>query len=324
MTELQRWADAQQYRSEEMPFNTGKGPRVTLLNATPDPLGSIAAMCAMYEGRVVRSLEEVTRAQRAEAWEAMGKTHLKAPLEAVQLHFLVEGVNRNFTHQMVRQRTACFSQESLRFAVKENLDEEIPLPPSLAGLPEEDPRVRVWHKAVNSLDDAYSFLVSHGTPAEEARDLLPTGVTTRLHYITNLRGLLEHAGNRLCTQAQFSWRLVMSEIRRAMREYGGNQGAFVHSFPEGAVPHWMPAEDAWQWDVISEALKPICYQTGKCEFKAKFDRSCSIRERVDANAALGRPSSEWGERSIGPEEMPIIEPILPQEWLCDPGAARKL
>jgi hypothetical protein len=37
-----------------------KTPKVYLLNATPDPLGSVAAMNYMYTGRPIRSLDEIT------------------------------------------------------------------------------------------------------------------------------------------------------------------------------------------------------------------------------------------------------------------------
>jgi thymidylate synthase ThyX len=46
---------------------------------------------------------------------------LKAPLEAIDFHFMVEGVTRAHTHQEVRQRTAVFAQESMRFAVKDKI-----------------------------------------------------------------------------------------------------------------------------------------------------------------------------------------------------------
>jgi hypothetical protein len=88
-------------------------------------------------------------------------------------------------------------------------------------------------------------------------------------------------------------------------------------------------------------FQPICYQTGKCEFKASFDRPCKIQNRVDANAEIGRPSSEWGQEhdkvegspilsGVGPKSVvrdesnkPVfIGAIAPVEWLADPFAAR--
>jgi flavin-dependent thymidylate synthase len=343
--ELERWADPAMYHSEEMPEEAKQGPRVHLLGMTADPLGVIAAGAMMYEGRVARSLADVTHEDRQHYAAEILKTHLKAPLELVNLHFMIEGVSRSFTHQMVRQRTAVFMQESLRFAVKENLDEETPLPPSLADKPDDDPQVRLWRGAINRVQDTYEALVSAGMPAEDARGLLPHQTTTRLHYKTDLRNLRETLGNRLCTQAQFEWRAVAIGMVDAIRSYR-TSAAQIQSMRTVTNPdqyvisvlEYMDGVDAWQYEAISQMFRPICYLTGKCEFKASFDRACSIRERVTANADKGRGSSSWDRAYIAPaaegmrtdkdvvhdERGPIfIGSIHPAEWLADPTAARR-
>lgn len=294
MTEIQRWADKAMYASESMKGATGqdaKGdvtPHVYLLQATPDPLGSLAAACAMYEGRVIRDIpREVTDKDRLYYWEQVQKTHLKAPMEFIDFHFMVEGVTRAFTHQMVRQRTAVYAQESLRFAVKEGFADEVPLPPSLMGLDPDDTSVELWKTAIESIELAYEALINGGMPAEDARGLLPHSITTRLNYKTNLRNLVEHVGNRLCTQAQFEWRLEVADMMRAIREY----------MPVGR-------NNDWQFELIAESdiFRPVCYSLGHCPFNADFDRGCTIRDRVEAG--------NFGEIDM-------------REWLLDPAAARK-
>lgn len=322
---------------------------VTLLNATPDPLGTIAALCGMYAGRVARSLAEVTDEQRRAAFEDMLATELNGPLSSVQFLFLVEGVDRAFTHQAVRQQMAFFAQESLRFAVKEDWANEVPLPPHLSQLPEDDPQVRVWRKALIAGEDAYAALVAAGMPAEEARGLLPHAVTTRYYWSVNLKGLLVEAGKRTCTQAQFHWRQMFSLVAKALREYGQTAPDYQRLLrPRG---DYATEESAWQYALIADQLRPHCYQSGSCGFMAKFDRGCSIRARVEENAAAGRPSWKWQEphapctgglvyvkdpipRTMaghgGPDRQGrydhydpiVIEPIYPYEWAADPGAAR--
>lgn len=336
--ELERpWADKAMFKSEPMPEGA-RGPRVFLLSMTADPLGAIAAASMMYEGKVVRSLADVTHADRRHYIEQIKKTHLKAPFEFVDLHFMIEGVTRSFTHQMVRQRTAVYCQESLRFAVKENLDEETPLPPSLAGLPNDHPQVRLWRGALNRVQDTYETLVADGMPAEDARGLLPHQTTTRLHYKTNLRGLYEHLGNRLCTQAQFEWRSVAIGIVQAIREYRSTFAQEKSLIASGNTDlaesiAYAFSGDAWQQEVLADMFAPICYLTGKCEFNASFDRACSIRDRVEANHAIGRTSEKWYSPVLGTESADIgdgrkvflggIGAIRPEEWLADPTAARR-
>lgn len=304
--DITRWADANQYHSERMPT---KQIQVYLLNATPDPLGTLAATCGIYEGKVIRSLSDVTDQQRRDAYEAMMSTALQGPLETVQFNFLVEGVDRAFTHQMVRERHAFFAQESLRFAVKEGFWDEVDLPPSLKGLPEDHPQVIIYKGQLQKAGEAYEALVADGMPAEEARKLLPHAVTTRLHWVTSLRSLVHVAGLRTCTQAEFAWRIVMAKVAMALRQHS-------HS------------HDGWQFRFIADQIRPVCYQQGKCGFMAQFDRDCSIRDRVEANAKAGRPSKEWNQPLTDdddsiPELQTIIPAIQDWEWAADPAAARR-
>lgn len=311
--EIARWADSAMFRSEPMPTDAGAtGPKVTLLNATPDPLGSLAALCAMYGGKVVRDLASVTDDERRFAYADVTKSKLQGPLEVVQFHFLVEGVTRAFTHQMVRERQAFFAQESLRFAVKEDWVKEIPAPPSI----QQDSRQLIWERALDDAAAYYEELIEAGVPAEDARGLLPHAVTTRLHWVVDLRGLLYVAGLRLCTQAQFEWRHVMAGVVNALRQHG--HGLYQSPNQDGDTES---KADAWQFRLIADSMKPICYQEGKCGFKAKMDRPCSIRERVDGLERIGVDPSEWGT-TMARQGNNMLR-IRPSEWAADPTSARR-
>lgn len=319
--EIQRWADEAMYKSEPMPQAQ---PRVYLVSATPDPLGAVAAAAAMYEGKVVRNLSEVTDDMRKHYWEDVQKTHLTAPLEFIDFHFMIEGVTRAFTHQMVRQRTAVYTQESLRFAVKEDWAKDVPDPPSFftGELPEKDRAEATWDAALKGIEESYETLIRMGVPAEDARGLLPHSVTTRLNYKTNLRNLIDHAGNRLCTQAQFEWRWVFNELLRSVREYQPTKEIMLINSPvelrtEGDLKNdesikviasqgqqVKVIDHQWQFKMIAESalFKPVCFRMGKCPFKADFDRNCSIRDRMDSGRA---------------------NEVQDAEWALDPTAARK-
>lgn len=317
--ELQRWADVAQFDAAPTPHTEGGTiePQVHLLWMTPDPLGAIAAACRMYEGIPTYALSHISDDERRKYWEDVQKTHLQAPLEFVKLHFFIEGVDRAFTHQMVRQRTAVFAQESLRFAVKNNLSNEA-IPPIT--IQENDSAMDLFRMALEDIGIAYMNLVDSGIPAEDARALLPHCVSTRLNYCTDLRALSEHAGNRLCTQAQFPWRKVFSGIVQAIRYF--NPG-----YPDYTMEGPSMADICWQFDTIasSSLFRPVCYQVGHCPFKASFDRGCTIRERVDGNAKIGRSGTEWHTsalRNEGTKEEIWVGAINPAEWLLNPEAGR--
>jgi flavin-dependent thymidylate synthase len=288
--EIQRYGDLAMFESEDIDFEAQVRPRVHLLSATPDPLGAVAAFAMMYEGRVIRDLSEITDAERISYFDDCFNTALRTPLEAIDLHFMVEGLTRASWDQMVRQRTAVFAGESLRFAVKPDLNDCVRKGPGI-----QTPTQRyVWNKAVQAISEAYHELIADGVPAEDARGLLPLNVLVRGEWKTNLRNLEAEVGKRLCTQAQFEWRLIHTDLRKAIREYNGGSRLMGHQ-----VKQFVSSQ--WQFEHIaeSEMFKPICFQKGACMFKAGMDRGCKIRDRVDAGQ---------------------FDKIMPQEWLLDPTA----
>jgi thymidylate synthase ThyX len=164
----------------------------------------------------------------------------------------------------------------------------------------------VWDWCLYQIDAAYHYLVEHGIAAEEARGLLPHCTATRIHYETDLRALMKVMGERLCTQAQFHWRIVAGLMREAIRNYTPDfswaDSGFDDCGPivESAWEH----HNRWQFELIAESgiFRPVCYQTGKCMFQASADRGCTIRGRVERGA---------------------FDEINPREWAMDPGAARR-
>lgn len=274
--EMLRYADVAMYARKPM-VEEGElvKPKVTLAMMTPNPLRTMAAASELYRGEVVPDVTSISR-ERALMWLTdMTKTVLSAPLELISFQFLIEGVTRAFTHQLVRQRVgAVYIQESMRFSVAENGEHEVRMPPSIERLKEDDPARVVWSDTVSRIAWAYKTLINAEIPAEDARGLLPTNITTRVWYSTNLRGLMTHGGTRLSSQAQYEWKEVWRQILQAIGSYG-------------------PKEERWQQHAIATLFRPICYQTGKCEFLADTDRFCNIRERVMAHHAKGEGPDRW-------------------------------
>ncbi len=277
--EVARYADVAMYDAAPDPMadaGLAVEPQVYLVSMTEDPLRVMAAASELYRGKLVSDPWMVER-ETALKWLAdMSRTALQAPLEFINLHFLFEGVTRAFTHQLVRQRTAVYVQESQRFAVKRGARFEVAYPPSLRDKKDDHPWVQRWHTAVDEMSNAYTALVDAGMPAEDARGLLPTNITTRVHYQTDLRNLVGHSGMRLCSQAQAEWKQVWAGILTAIRNYG-------------------PPGERWQQDAIADLFKPVCYQTGRCEFRAETDRFCRIRGRVEAHYAKGEGPELWSD-----------------------------
>lgn len=359
--EINVWADPFMFEAESI--SVSDGPKVYLLSANNDPLGSIAAAAKAYKGEFVESLAQVTDEERRYYLEQIQKTALAMPLESVNFQFRITGVTRGFTHQLVRQRTAAYSQESTRFAVKSGVP--VGLPPSLKDTKSVDERAvelsikfpmwpmedclelasdgttgkvhwrDKWDEAVGKVAEVYNYLVNDGMPAEDARGLLPTNLLTQVNYHTSLRGLQDHSGLRLCTQAQFEWREVWMQIVSSIQAYGktvtylvnDNEYEVRDGNDEVIAVRSEPSaySSAWQFEALASIFKPICYQKGSCQFGADFDRKCSIRERVERFAEHGIKSTEWSNPVpvMDHDGLPItLLPIHPAEFMYDDGAAR--
>lgn len=304
MSDIQKYKDVAMFEAEpHTGWDDRRGvlPKVYLQSMTHRPLATMAAMNQMYVGNVIHDLDEVTPEMMEGALDDMSKTHLTAPMEAIRFQFLIEGVDRAFTHQMVRQRMGAYAQESLRFAVIGNLKQAVTLPPSLQGTHPSDTSTTAgkmrerWDDAVGKIQATYDYLVANGMSQEDARGLLPHAVATRIIYISDFRNMVTHAGNRLCTQAQFHWRDVFSQIVTAIGLYGEEHDP----------------EHAWEYHAVSDSpmFRPVCWQIGKCGFKGSMDRACGIREKVDFLERNSVPTSDWDS------EIPV------EEWLLDPEAA---
>lgn len=324
-TTLERYADSSMF--EAVPMEKAEDgeiePVVTLLWMTPDPLGAIAAACRMYEGIPTYKLSDITDDERRRYFDDVQRTHLTAPMEFVKLHYFIEGVDRGFTHQIVRQRTAVFAQESLRFAVKDHMAEEVVIPPSVAELPAHHPTRQMWEKHLKGVQDFYNYLIANDIPAEDARSILPHAVATRLNFCTDLRNLREHAGNRLCTQAQMHWRDVFTQIKDCIAtftpDFSFMDQVSTRFGTEDSCRQKFNETQRWQFELLANSgiFKPACYQQGHCPFKASFDRGCTIRERVDMNAKRGRGSGDWPYASHD-RTIPAIDD---REWQLDRKAA---
>lgn len=282
--ELVRWADVAMYESAVNPLAAaGKlvRPQVTVVNMTRKPLQTLAAAALLYDGIIETDPANVSKDDTLRWWADMSRTVLAAPLEFIDVHLFVEGVPRDFTHQMVRQRTAVYVQESQRFAVKRNARFEESVPPFIANLPDDHPLRVIWNRAAATDAWAYNALIDGGAPAEVARKRLPHAITTRLHYKSNLRNLVVEAGKRTCSQAQYDWKEFWTEAIKAIMSYG-------------------PDEDRWQQLAIVRMFRPVCFRTGKCEFMAAADRYCRIRDRVEKHHRKGELPETWTD--INPNE----------------------
>lgn len=168
---------------------------------------------------------------------------IKSSWEFVDFTFMIEGVTRAFTHQLVRTRTGVYAHQSMRAADFSEADVIMPdQANSLASL-------IIWAAAVNRAKTAYTDMVDLGMSLQDARGILPINVSNNIIAKFDLRSLHEMAKVRLCTRTQGEYQNVF----RAMRQ---------------------TVIDLYPW--ASDFLDVHCVATGTCAFPRYGKTSCPV------------------------------------------------
>jgi len=197
--------------------------KVALLSFTPEPLKAIYVAYRIMHHEVPDSLEEldVSREEMEEVFRRLLKEGVQVPFEFVQTTWLFKGVSRQFTHQLVRHRTAAYMQQSMRVVPKESFADrrDFIVPPKIR---KNERAYKIYKKTMYIIQHYYRKLRELGVDVQDARCILPIGIHTCIMMTINYRNLLHFARQRLCLAAQWEIRkatkLMREEVKRKMGE----------------------------------------------------------------------------------------------------------
>jgi len=213
--------------------------QVNLVSQQSDAVPLLATLTQAYTGVFTPELTIKL------SWtKELEKTSLQTPLEFINFVFLLQGVTRAFTHQLVRTRIGvAYVQESMRFA---NLRTIRVL--ATNELPRNE--LMTYELAVRHAVSSYRAMVERGISKQAARGLLPTNILTDVYWSVNLRTLQTVMRQRLCCQADTNeWVPILLAMRRLLiRRVGPELGPFLLSNKERGE---------------------------ECGYGAKFDRPCT-------------------------------------------------
>ncbi|MCO6451773.1 MAG: FAD-dependent thymidylate synthase [Caldilineales bacterium] len=136
---------------------------------------------------------------------------LPDPVKHGSAVFLIEGISRTCSHQIVRHRLASFSQESQRYVSLEKGEWGVVVPPALLA---DQAAGAVLDEAWNDLSDAYARLRDLGIRKEDARFLLPNAAETKLVMSMNYVALRHFFWLRIDKAAQWEVQEVGREMLR--------------------------------------------------------------------------------------------------------------
>jgi thymidylate synthase (FAD) len=177
--------------------------KVRLINTTVVPAddicGQAAAVCTdtnKYESALRFAVES-------------GHTSV---LEHSVFTFEIDGISRVALAQLTRHRLASFSVQSQRYVKQSEAEVVVPMSVERSELGEEAELL------IRSSRRLYDLMIENGVPEEDARYILPQGITTRLILTMNCRELLHFFSLRTCNRAQWEIRQLADEMLRLCRE----------------------------------------------------------------------------------------------------------
>ena len=142
----------------------------------------------------------------------MKQRHL-ATLRFASATFLVEGISRVCSHQIVRHPHLSFLQRSQRYCKDEDMG--FVVPNSLKG-------VQAYEDALWNVRDIYLSLIKSGVRKEDARFVMPQASVTEMYITGNFQAWFDFLVRRLDPHAQWEIRLVASMIYGYLRNVAPN------------------------------------------------------------------------------------------------------
>ena len=185
--------------------------RVTLVSHTPDPQRLIETCARIsYESKN----EPFDPKVNSEFIRKLIRNNHTYPLEHASATFLIEGISRTCSHQIVRHRIASISQKSGRY-VKFDPNKCLFVWPSSVKNGGQKAIIAA-NMAMSAAHDCYNARIDAGVPKEDARFFLPQAEGTSLYMTANFREWRHFLKLRLDRHAQWEIREVAREILRKL------------------------------------------------------------------------------------------------------------
>lgn len=178
---------------------------IQLLASTPEELAIVASKLC-----VGADMNNLSFTQGFET--AIASEHFSI-LEHVVFTFYIDGISRSCSHQLVRHRLCSFSQQSQRYVNMESAPHLVP--DKILKSPVYRSR---YEKAIRTACETYEFLLDSGVKKEDARQVLPNAMHTKLMMTCNAREFIHMCELRLCSKAQQEIRELFYKMRELIKE----------------------------------------------------------------------------------------------------------
>lgn len=226
---------------------------ITILPQTDkEPLNTIGYCAGVCWNSPVDDKEK--NIKRAKSCILSGHTRTA---EYPEVYCIVEGysarcIRELYTHIIGTTRL----QSSTRYVDAKNMDVEQDFYYPFASNPEAS---EVYKEGLTSIMQTYEKLEELGHPKEDAANILPLGMNTKIVWKINLRALMHFMNMRLCSRAYKEIRQLSNELKTELRK--------------------LSAE--WEW-ICDNLLVPKCEAMGYCDEAKSCGRKITKEQMLEA------------------------------------------
>ncbi len=168
-----------------------------------------------FVGRVSHeSHEKITDDSHIKFIRMIKKLGHESVFEHAVASFLISGVSRSLTHQLVRHRIASYTQKSQRYVDESNFDYVIP-----DIIKKNENAFSLYRDFMEICKKIYKDLINLGIPKEDARFVLPNATKTEIVLTANFRELRHMIKLRGSKEAQWEIRRVFIEILKILKNH---------------------------------------------------------------------------------------------------------
>lgn len=213
-----------------------EGIKVTLLSG-PERSEIVSLAKALVSSKGIKEVNNITNENAVKFIldELSTKGFAFTNFESLNFSFLIEGISRNCSHQLVRTRIgASYSQESAR--TEDVSDNDFIIPLTVSGCRNKFSKSDYYLKTngdsfylefielYEKCNDLYKRMLKAGVPRQDARYILPSALTnTSIVVNYTYPALYGVSKRRMCINAQWEIRAVALLMRKAILNWAGDK-----------------------------------------------------------------------------------------------------
>lgn len=210
------------------------GYTTTVNGGGPEEIVAAAAKLCYSKVGAIEIAEKMNEESIAKFISMLASIGHYSPFEHANFTFMIEGISRACSHQIVRHRTGKYSQQSQRYVDLEDTFKVV-VPPEIADSPEA---TQLYKKSIIDDFDAYRNItevlkqkyIDNGVDEkaagkkaiEDARFALPNACETKIVMTMDARNLINFFEKRCCSRAQWEVREVANQMLDLVLEVAPN------------------------------------------------------------------------------------------------------